>query len=324
MLKKLWLLTWLAGAAIASPCLAWNSTGHEQVADIAWTRLTQTTKGRISAILKTAGDADFKLVGSSDAARRDAFRRAATFPDFIKTHASSYDSVIPQMNDLFHATTDPLVSPRENMKCKSWHYFDTPIRFAGAAPGVAQSNGKVALNYAISHLAAIKTQTGRSARKQQFWWLSWIEHLTGDLHQPLHCASSYQFVPTGDQGGNLFPLADPHHVARPPELHAFWDAGIDHASGLTTAQPPSGFFESVTAQWSSSSDLQPPAADVADLDPADWISKGAKLADMVVYTGIQPNDAPSPSYQATQVDLCKKQAVLAGSRLARLLNSILG
>ena len=116
---------------LTSPALAWNSTGHEQVADIAWPRLTQQTKNRISDILMAAGDATFRQVGNSSAARRNAFRIAATFPDFIKTHSSSYDSVIPGMNHLWHPETDPLVSPHEKEKCKSWHYYDTPIRFSG-------------------------------------------------------------------------------------------------------------------------------------------------------------------------------------------------
>jgi S1/P1 Nuclease len=314
-----WMFATLVASALTGPALAWNSTGHEQIADIAWTRLTQQTKNRISAILLVAGDAPFRQVGTSSAAGRDAFRRASTFPDYIKTHSSSYNSVIPTYNNLWHPQTDPLVSPNEKVKCKSWHYYDTPIRFSGPTPGVAQSNAKVAINYAISHLAAIKNQTTSSARKKQFWWLGWIEHLTGDLHQPLHCCSSYQFSSQGDSGGNDFPLNNSSH-----ELHAYWDAGIDHASGLVSATPPGSFFPPVTAMWSSDPALQPTAADVADLTAAHWISRGAKLADTVVYVGIQPHDVPSSSYNAAQVTLCKKQAVLAGYRLAKLLNSILG
>jgi hypothetical protein len=66
------------------------------------------------------------------------------------------------------------------------------------------------------------------------------------------------------------------------------------------------------------------AADVANLTPANWISKGATLADTVVYTGITPNSVPNSAYNAAQVALCKKQAVLGGYRLAKLLNTILG
>ena len=51
--------------------------------------------------------------------------------------------------------------------------------------------------------------------------VAWLEHLVGDVHQPLHATSRFtKNHPNGDAGGNLVLLC-----AAPcrDELHAYWD-----------------------------------------------------------------------------------------------------
>jgi hypothetical protein len=52
-------------------------------------------------------------------------------------------------------------------------------------------------------------------------YLTWLLHLVGDIHQPLHCTAvfSEQF-PNGDKGGND---AFIRIRSSPVKLHAFWD-----------------------------------------------------------------------------------------------------
>ena len=59
----------------------------------------------------------------------------------------------------------------------------------------------------------------------QAYDLSWLEHLVGDIHQPLHAVSRYSVLhPGGDHGGNEFHLDDP---ADPKlSLHWFWDSAL--------------------------------------------------------------------------------------------------
>src|SRR6185312_11917757 len=51
--------------------------------------------------------------------------------------------------------------------------------------------------------------------------LSYLIHLVGDVHQPLHCASLFNGAyPKGDRGGNDFYV---RAGTEPIRLHAFWD-----------------------------------------------------------------------------------------------------
>jgi hypothetical protein len=321
--KKLWPVTGLLVFALATAAPGWNATGHEQIAEIAWTRLNDRAKGEVREIL-LAGDEAFRPRGGSASSLRSAFRRAATFPDVIKGNQNTaYEPIIEEMNGKWDPIQDPHVSPNEKVRCKSWHYYDTPVRFTGAEPGLADSNALNALTFARTELARLQAE-GAPDRKMQCWWLYWIEHLTGDLHQPLHCASSYEFFPGGDSGGNKFMILDPDQPGQETRLHAYWDAGIDHAKQADKAEGLPKRVDQVSARWGRDRSIAPAAGDARNLDVKSWLKEGAQLADRLVYSGIQRGETPSPEYARTQQDLCRRQAVLGGFRLANILNDILG
>jgi hypothetical protein len=54
-----------------------------------------------------------------------------------------------------------------------------------------------------------------------------------------------------------------------------------------------------------------------------WILAGAKLADKFVYGTMKSGDTPDTAYTVQSSDLCRKQAVLGGIRLAEILNKAL-
>ena len=60
-----------------------------------------------------------------------------------------------------------------------------------------------------------------TSAKDRAIYIAWIEHVVGDIHQPLHaaCEVSTQF-PDGDKGGNTQAILV-HGKAM--NLHAFWD-----------------------------------------------------------------------------------------------------
>src|SRR5262249_48661402 len=174
----------------------------------------------------------------------------------------------------------------------------------------------VALKRVIKELGDLSSANNNKMR--QAWDLYWIEHLVGDLHQPLHCTSNYESDSHGDAGGNTFKL-----LGNPKNLHALWDGGIDRPADTLS----SGDIEAVTKDWTSpvlSPELQPAAADVDNLDIMSWIVKGSQLADSIVYKEIQKNKHPSDAYLQKEEALCARQAVLAGYRLAAILNQIFG
>jgi hypothetical protein len=298
---------------------AWDETGHQQIADIAWTRLNDKAKKEIAAILM-AGDTQTRPASDSEADVRAAFRKSAVFPDFIKfTKTTIYEEMLESMNKTFFTVTPPDPKDNEDVRCKTWHYFDIPIR----DKGVHAPKDSNALNAFAKARYELSTMQGAAAkdRKMQCWWLAWIAHLTGDLHQPLHCVSNHETLPEGDAGGNLF-MIKIKGSDRPGRLHGYWDGGITRSIAEDKQQGQPATMEDISTRWSK--DFAPSAADAANLDVMSWIRSGASLADTIVYVGIEKDQEPSKGYEQTQAALCRRQAVLGGARLAAILNEILG
>jgi hypothetical protein len=250
---------------------------------------------------------------------RAAFRRAAGFPDFIKRNRETvYENLIAGMNARWRPDEDPDVSPDEATRCRTWHYYNQPIRFKGPKPSVPRSNALNALNLARAELTRLQSSSFRN-RRLQGWWLAWILHLTGDLHQPLHCTQSFEFLPTGDAGGNLFKVA-----GGAKSLHLLWDLGIDDCKLREALAHLPAHPQAVSQRWSQDKSIVPTLQMTADLNPLNWIDTGAALSNARVYQGIGRGEMPGDSYLAARENLAKRQAMLAGFRLARMLNQILG
>jgi hypothetical protein len=327
MRSKVFLMTLvLLGSRSLAP--AWDSPGHEQIADMAYSLLSPAAKQQIWAVL-SAGDPQFAPHSDSEFAFRTSFRKSATFPDYIKTkHDTIYEPLVDEMNVKWQPHFNPHTTDNEAFRCKTWHYYDTAIRFSPPAPPARESNALVMLNYARTQISQLQSQP-HPDRKMQCWWLYWIEHVIGDLHQPLHCAESYEFSAGGDAGGNGFDiqLTDAEGSPMTMRLHMYWDSGIDHAKTrekLTAQNPPPDFsrMENVSKRWLEDGAFAPSDAERQNLDPAHWIQQGATLADSVVYKGIEPNGTPDSDYNAKQEKVCKEQAILAAYRLAAVLESV--
>lgn len=324
--RILGLLAAVAGLFLASvggsaPLLAWDGPGHEQIADVAWTRLNAKAKERIRKILEQ-GDVAYrpyyvpgcKPQQQMESAVRQAFLKASTFADAIRSPrvTTGYSAEIEQWNKAWGSQTDPRLSPRERSRCRPWHYCDLP------AP--AKSNSVVALKKALAELRRLGGSSRPADLRLACWWLYWGEHLTGDLHQPLHCTGR-------DRGGNGFHLGIPYppHPSGAMTLHYYWDQGI----GMAAREESAGGAGSaaVTRRWTSASARPPvlpssPACRV--LDPAAWAKESARLAGTEAYAGITPGAVPSAAYRAKTARVSKKQCLLAGYRLAKVLNTALG
>ncbi len=304
-------------ALVPSMIFAWGGDGHKQIADIAWTKLTPTAKAKLAKILD-AGETSFRVVGGDV---RDSFRNSSTFSDYMKGKMDTiYEDIIPGMNSRFNKNIESI--GKEGIRCKTWHYYDIPIRFTGKAPEVDSSNAEVALKLAISELTKLNSQ-GLSDPKMACWWTYWINHVVGDLHQPLHCVSSHENDADGDAGGNKFKITSPDGE-KPTNLHSFWDGGIGRAIGEEREKGKNPNVEKVTDRWSTDSALIPAPELVKDLEPMSWIKSGARLADRIVYGNLKAGDRPDMQYLFESSTLCRKQAVLAGFRLAAILNKALG
>lgn len=277
------------------PLQAWNNTGHRIVAAIAYDRLTPAAKAQVDALLKQ--HPDFANMPS-----REAFLAAATWPDSIRNDRRFYDDAAKEPKPT------PLLPGFPSMaRHTGWHYIDIPF----SPDGTPLEPPKV---------PNALTELRRMLRDRPLtpYDIPWIEHLTGDLHQPLHCVSRFtRSQPHGDQGGNLV------YITPGRNLHSLWDglAGTD----MSTPHVDSVAAE-IMAEWNQANG---PRSRLS-VDPKRWVNEGFDLAKREVYTfgpetGSQEHPIALPEgYESHARRIARVQLAKAGIRLAEVLNARAG
>jgi hypothetical protein len=314
-MRYLLLLLALAFAPAAS---AWNKMGHMEVAAIAYARLTPQVRTQADQLL-TLNPAYAEWTGTEPSrnalTRQRAFMRAAAWPDDIKTAPGYTDEGDRQ--DAPYAGADQGYA--DHLRHRYWHIISLPFSTDGTplkpppVPNVLTQ---------ITSLSAVLADPAASPDRKSYA-LTWLLHLVGDVHQPLHTVSRFtQALPDGDAAGNKAMLVcPPEDHAGPPahcerQLHAFWDDLAGDEEGLTDYVP--GALRHVR-------ELPPADARLARIgDPQIWVNEGVQLAQGVVYTGPAASGAGpyvlDAAYEAQARQLAGQRLALAGARLARLLN----
>ena len=311
---------------------AWDDFGHEIIAAIAWTKLTRNAKVKIAEILNTGDQVtirnqntgefhtiDFSIPKWSphitdivlETTVRDKFIRCAAWADDIKFGKSkNFDDLINSYSAGTHGVES--VPNGERSRLRFWHYINLPITGSdGKKHGYPAANAVDAI--AMARLALNPISYHKEIWEQKPMFLFLLIHIVGDLHQPLHCCTNYQFGKKGDAGGNRFQLANGN-------LHYLWDNGIDLAAAHEGEQfDPSASH--VANRWLKDSQYLPSISQRKILDPMKWADEGRTLAIRDAYN-IQQGATPSNAYLAKMANDSKRQALLAGYRLAGVLNDI--
>ena len=305
-------ITLLIASFIAAGCLAptraWNSTGHMTIADIAYDHLSPKTRASVDALLVRQRDYGLWMtqmpVGYTDRARY-AFMKAATWPDDIRKTPDDR----------------PL-----------WHYIDIPIIAPGYTPDpiallLVRPNAETQI---LAETALLTTLNATDAERGTA--LCWVEHLVGDVHQPLHDTSLFSpLFPKGDRGGNSELLADGavatdplEAEANPHRLHALWDDVLGNTQNPREIEKIAAGLETTAFRRRTYPQL------AAHPDVQEWIAEGSDLAKRHVYwnltlkmtAGADGKAAVTlPSgYLANMHAVGNRQIALAGLRLADLLN----
>lgn len=160
--------------SLVSPSLvlAWNSTGHEVVAQIAYDNLTPKARENVNKLYPILGHYYPEV---------DTFTGIATWPDIISADGTKAFS--------------------------SWHYIDQPL-IMGKVPEPSQPAAQNVV-WAIGQAQSTLTNPQPNAYTDSMF-LSFLVHFVGDIHQPLHAVSLYsKRFPEGDRGGTLFPIVSP-------------------------------------------------------------------------------------------------------------------
>ena len=101
------------------------------------------------------------------------------------------------------------------LRHRYWHFVDVPFSPDGATlPDIPVPNAETQIDVFRAVLASDQTDELKS------YDLTWLLHLIGDVHQPLHATTRItQIDLQGDAGGNKVKLSGDADF----NLHAYWD-----------------------------------------------------------------------------------------------------
>ena len=282
-----WILqALLLTLAWAPQAFAWGPQGHRTIGAIADRLLTPEAHAVVAQLLAS----DLNRFGN--ASGRSTLESISVWADEIRGTAQDH--------------------PR-------WHYDDVPV--CGAAPSRQTYCPRGDCNSAqLERLIAVlgDRKADPFARNQA---LKWVVHLLGDLHQPLHAADN------GDAGGNrvAVALAGVHTHGR-ENLHRAWDGELVRLTlGTRGHQQAPGDIDSLALEARSL------AATAGQGAPASWASESNNLARNVAYQypGFECGRVPPDivvldrAYQDEAESIVRERLLLAGGRLAHLLNDLL-
>ena len=224
---------------------------------------------------------------------------------------------ISKYNDgrfLFAATWPDRIK-NKTKKYNAWHYIGLPIVKDDVMPPPLNKRNVV---WAIEHSERIVTHKN-DALKKRAKYLSFLIHFVGDIHQPLHCATLYSKKfppPQGDLGGNKYFIKS--NIAN--NLHAYWDRGL----GLLINRRGGNYLNYYQVNqranhWMKAFPKSFFAKKLQVKNPAEWAQESHALAKQYAYA-MPENTAPMPAYISNGKRVVKEQVVLAGYRLADVLN----
>ncbi len=296
----------LAGLLVLLPgALAWNATGHEVIAAIAYDHLKPSTRTRVDDL--TRRHPDYQAIflkdapsGDTAARARYAFIHASVWPDVIRNDPRFYNE------DRRDSVKTPLLPGFPDMgRHTMWHYIDHPFTQDGTKlPPIETPN-------ALTELERLSVAISKSVNDPEnpVYALPWVIHIASDIHNPLHTVARFSKEnPDGDRGGNLV-FVEPGR-----NLHAFWDslAGPDPSNMAYVDRLAT---ELGRQQGQGLNDAY-----------ASWVSQGVDRAKSVAYTfgrasGTQEHPIHlSSEYQNKAKKLSRQLLTDAGLRLAEMLN----
>ena len=308
MNKLIALSTLLTSIALCTPALAWNKAGHMVSGAIAYTELqakSPQSVPRVIALLKK-------------------------HPDYVSKWQTQLNTVPQGDRDLylFMLATRWADDARKTTEDRpTWHYVNFPFKLGSTAITIpasptSEENILTALQQNRTLLAAPGTTPTKAIA------LTWIFHLVGDIHQPLHTtkAVSTQFpLPEGDsakptlreRGGTRY-FIRAREGSSTISLHKYWD---DLILG-------SDRFQSVRNQailLRQNADYQRGnLPELAETSFEKWGKvESYKLAPQVyenLQSGTKTNGKVLPDgYADTAKKIAQRRIVLAGYRLADYL-----
>jgi hypothetical protein len=317
MAKKILLMiaTLVLAGGLCTTAYGWNTFGHMAVAYAAYQKLTPQAKTRVNDLLKLNpkyNEWESWVPANTPQADKDmmVFMLAAQWADEIKGDNQYSDDGTNRGNTPDGAPSSQNTGYTDLLRHKYFHFVDIPFTNDGSAlPLIPTPNAQERIALFRGVLASTSDDQLKS------YDLTWLLHLVGDVHQPLHCATRVSSTdPGGDNGGNNVKL---NCTGCAKNLHAFWD---DLLGKRATAQA------AIKPAIKAAKKL--PAADAtlaAKSDEKEWIGESFQAAQQTVYQPpVAAGDGPfvlTGAYKSAAKTLAKQRIALAGARLANLINN---
>lgn len=302
----------LVSLVLAIPAFGWDETGHKITAFIAWQRMTPDTREKVIKILLSAPEdsqiGTFYLPygsRSTEARKREYFMLMATWPDIVR---------------------DKLFNTRyTKYNHGNWHYADTFWQWKdGKAVFIETTEDSGLAAQKLVEFAQLIRSPATDAEKAVA--IAWLEHIIGDLHQPLHASAKVtDSNPKGDQGGNLF-LLTPKGTPRDKQqnLHSFWDGIIGRYSPNAKDQCDADYIDPIADDIIK---LYPYEKMMGKMNPDKfdvWTKESLDIATTEVYKDVKFFESPSDKYKKKAFEISQERLALAGYRMGDLLNVAFG
>ncbi len=215
-----------------------------------------------------------------------------------------------------------------------WHYIDYPLIPPNFPMKPAPTPGDDVLTGIRKSSNAVTKLTSNYDTRTRAKMFSYLLHLVGDIHQPMHCETLFDdkfHEPEGDRGGNNAWVKPPGGGAI--KLHALWDqlfgpgpqlyhlapvtmivASLHHAQELAPLFPRTKMPELATHTTPESWSLESRALAISD----GW--RRHKIA----YGLTEGTAGELPADYVTKAhEVANRQVTLAGHRLADELRAVL-
>ena len=294
------------------PALAWDETGHKITAYIAWQRMTPEVREKVFKVLMEAPE-DSDIVSyylpygsrSQEARKREFFMLMASWGDIIR------DKNIEVRYKNYHKS--------------NWHYADTFWEWKDGRAQIVETkeDSGQAMKKLVEFNQVIRSNASDADKALA---IVWIEHLIGDLHQPLHTSakvtSSNQ---KGDQGGNLFFLT-PKGTKRENQqnLHSFWDGIIGRNMPNADDECDAEYLDPIARDIIKSHPFEEYRMKLK-LDALDeWQKESFAIATTEVYKDLKWFELPSEKYRKKALKIAEERLALAGYRMGELFNQVFG
>ncbi len=299
--------------SFALPVFAWDEAGHKITAYIAWQRMTPEVREKVIHILRDAPEdsqlATFYLSygsRSEEARKREFFMLASNWPDIIKDR--------------------DFKTRYKNYNHSNWHYFDTLWMTKDGKVVFVETTAD--LGKMMEKLADFdKVIRGPASNAEKAIAIAWLEHLIGDLHQPLHTSARAlgEDDKKGDQGGNLFSLT-PKGTTRDKSLnlHSFWDGIIRQNMPNTADECDADYLDPIAQSIMKDFPYSKLQSSIASAKYEVWEKESVEIATTEVYKGLKRYEMPSDDYKKKALKIAKERMAVGGYRLGDLFNEVFG